>query len=154
MSNLSKKEIVELIGAAGIVASLVFVGIEINQSTSLARLEAQRAYSTSIAEYLSEWAAPDRATVIAKLVADSSPEELSEIERIQAIAYFSGELNLIYGLYESVNEGLLSEDNLAFIEKGNRLYSTQFFMTIWPALKLNFDEEFARYFESLSWNAG
>ena len=66
--------------------------------------------------------------------------------------FFSGELNLIYGLYQSVQEGILDESNLRFVETGDRMYWTKMFKQIWPGLKLTFNQDFADYIESLDWN--
>gem|GEM_PF-6949432 len=142
--------IFEAIGILGVIGSLIFVGLELRQSSSIARLEAQRAYSTSMTEFMSSWAESDKAAIIAKLIADTPIDEFSVTERVQAVGFYTGELNLIFGLFQSVQEGVLPQENLNYLELGNRLYGRKFFASIWPVTKLSFSDEFVNYFESLN----
>lgn len=81
MKSKNWKDIAELIGIAAIVASLIFVGVQLRQEQLIARTElasVSAEIKLRISEKISE---PEFATVYAKML--STPDELSLAEKVQ-----------------------------------------------------------------------
>ena len=138
----------ELIAATGIVASLIFVGYQINQGNTLGRLQAQQ----SMAEL---WAtvnlmmASDH--VLTDLLARMNAGELED-------DFTPGEANSLYlvlhGLdhtwelvYLQTQAGLLEEGDIGFPPPNNRNFSAAFHRELWPSIRAGFNEDFAVFWE-------
>ena len=81
MTNVPWKSIAEIIGMSAIVASLIFVGVQLRQEQLIARTEmasVSAEIKLQINEKISE---PELATAYAKML--STPDELSLAEKVQ-----------------------------------------------------------------------
>ena len=136
----------ETIAAISIVLSLIFVGLEIRQSSSIARMEAYQAYSLSIAENVREiFSNPEFATLVNQ--ANREGKVFSGVERTQMGSFYISILHLYHGLYQSVREEIVSEDLLLVIDNEPSL-ATPAFRDLWPDINMYWGSDFVRYIES------
>ena len=84
MSRWTGRGIAELIGIAGVVCSLVFVGFEVRQNSVATRASANAAFADAFVELnLVLASSPELARAV--VIAFDSPEKLSPEERIMAL---------------------------------------------------------------------
>ena len=86
MRTTNWKDIVEVVGIASIVVGLVFVYLELRQTSTIARAEMSNEANQILAELDEQERDPSFARILIK--ADSNPEELSQTERLQLNAFF------------------------------------------------------------------
>lgn len=154
MSNWYSKTLVESIGIGAVVISLIFVGLELRQTSSTARLEAHQVFITAMSARTGEIASdPVLAGLIMESFTEKKPEEYTSTERMQLRSQYMSVTYLCYGLFLSVEEGILPEKYLSTIAAVG-LYNSDYFRSFWPTIRTNYNSEFNNYFESLSWNAG
>ena len=93
MASTSRiRAVTELVGALSIVLSLVFVGMELRQSSVVARAELSAESSQIFREILDAQQSPQFASTFLK--AQLSPGELTASERIQVRAFLTRVLHL------------------------------------------------------------
>jgi hypothetical protein len=151
------KLIIEVLGVASIVASLVFVGMELRQSSALARMEARQNYLTPLSESFRELAMNSEYSDLALNMFDSD-RELSDISRTEFAriqSFYSSYLALAYGVYSAVQDDILDETDLALVSDSSGAYNTDVFRFLWFERNLGraYAEDFRIYFETLSWNS-
>ena len=114
MKPSSWREVVELIGVAAIVASLVFVGLELRQSREIAISEA---YQMRAAIEVSHGAAiasvPGFITGLAKLIDGESADDLTTEELIAQQFYITAQLAVWENDHFQYSQGYLSEEHWA-----------------------------------------
>ncbi len=143
------RAISEVAAALSIVLSLVFVGFEIQQSSSVARVEALLSYTSSISEHQRTIAQdPELAALIYDatngIKADLS--ELTSAERAQLYTLYMSVLSLYYGLYSSVEENILPPEYLAIIEDPS--IASPIFRELWPTMRVLFGAEFSAFIDT------
>lgn len=100
----------DLVGAAGVVASLIFVGVQIRQSARATKASAyQELVSQIIAANLVHIENPDLIRIIDRAIAG---EKLSAVEHVQYLALIMSALRLAQSAYYQSRLGLLDEANL------------------------------------------
>ena len=152
MKNWSAKDKLEMLGIAGIIFSLIFVGIELNQSSTVARLEAHQSFTESMAEIINNMALdPGISAIAIKSQTAEGISQLTTIESSQIAGVYLSVLYLWYGLFQSVEEGVLSEEYLEITASGP-MFTSPFLKVIWPTYQVQFDQNFVDFIESLPWN--
>jgi len=137
---------VELVTAACVIVSLVFVGFEVRQNTQVARGQARQELASLNQEWLllvstdtkfnELW---DRAWI--------QGSELSDLEQRQATAMMLMNLRRLENVFLQYREGLVSESALSsYGFQGLRLYEGAPFRQWWPGGQRGFDSDFAAYF--------
>jgi hypothetical protein len=118
MTKANWKDTAELIGIAAIVASLIFVAIEIRTNTESNKIAIEQNYSsnwlainTSIAEN------PELADVVAK---GDAGEELDRREARQYQAVVQMYLSQVFHMLRLYDDGLISEDEVRSAFRGVR----------------------------------
>jgi hypothetical protein len=108
MNSVSWKVLVEFIGIAAIVASLILVAYELRKSTALATAQAVYDANVSIDAAYRARAANG---VLDELVENghSSPASLSERERSQFFAWLRADMNSSEALWFYYNRGVIPE---------------------------------------------
>lgn len=147
MGKINWRNLTEGLAALSIVLSLIFVGLEVRQSSTIARTEAYQVYSISIAENAREIAHdPEFATLLVGL-STGQKTEFSITETAQLFTHFSSVLYLHHGLYQSIQEGVIPEEYLEII-RNDPEYQTPFFKGIWPRIKVYSTGSFNNFVES------
>lgn len=138
----------EWVAAAGVIASLMFVGYEIRQSNALGRQQAQQ----SMAE---AWSTVNLAVatdhVLADLLARMQAGELkADFTPGEAVSLYQ----VLHGLdhtwemyYKQTQMGVLEEGDISFPPPNNQVFGAPFHRELWPSIRGGFSEDFAVFWE-------
>jgi hypothetical protein len=138
----------ELVGAAAVVASLLYVGQQVRQSNRIARAEAFRAVQTRMADLLGDWAAdPEwRADFVQIRYQGIRREDLDPARRIRAGIHLQRLVTLYSTIHRDVLMGMLPSS--AYTIQAEAVFRTPYIRDVWPILKLDHSEEFVKFFEA------
>jgi hypothetical protein len=145
--QMSGKTVGEVVGFTGVVASLLFVGLQLRQATQVARAEAYRGVSEQLAQwYYTSLGDEDLALALRGITYDELRRD--DLTDAQKWAVGSMMLVLVRGLesvYLQVEDGVLPEASL-------RLYNMPAFREpymkdLWPLIVGELDPDFATYFQ-------
>ena len=152
MNRISTKELIEGIGILGIILSLIFVGLELRQNSTVARLEAHQSFVSNIVDINSQNAHdPEFSAILRRAFDNQGYEEFDEIEQAQLYSFYIATVHAYYGLFISIEEGILpSRYNEVFPQVA--LFNNNFFRTIWQGMGNNFEDDFVLFFEAQPWN--
>jgi len=136
----------EIIGAAAVVVSLIYVSRQIRMGNRLARAEAGRT-PTSDLNMLNASFGTDEAfrAALRKAIEGTERADLDPDSRVLLDLYFVSVTNIYEQLSREVREGILSESALDFGGKG--LFELPFYRTSWPILKPFLSSSFTEDFE-------
>jgi len=104
------KDVLELVGIAGIIGSLVLVAYELRQNTAIATAQAAFEINTSLdGAYRSRAQDP----VLAQLIKSGheAPESLNDLEREQFFTWLRADINTSEALWFYYDNGLIAEDD-------------------------------------------
>ena len=153
MSTQSIAEIIQIISAAGVIASVLYLAIQIRQSTRSARSSTQQQLTDRIHNRLLLVSTnPELAALIA---ADWSTTEFTSTERVQ-ISYWLGAIIAdIKGIHTQYKLGLVSRSALhgriTIIKQG--VFKTEIAVTTWNNVKGESEADFINWFEKHIINA-
>ena len=147
---MSKKKFswTELVAPTGVIASLIFVGLQIRQSNALGRLQAQQ----SMAE---TWSTVNLSVatdhVLADLMARMQAGELKvDFTPGEAVSLYQ----LLHGLdhtwemyYLQTESGVLARGDISFPAPNNQTFGAPFHRELWPSIRGGFNEDFAVFWE-------
>ncbi len=135
----------ELLGAVAVVASLIYVGRQIKQNTTVAKAEAYRDISLRYSQVAVEWVDPAFLPVYRRIFDGASGDDLSPEERLQAVGYIESMLRLYETVYRQIEAGVLDEG--AFQNLGEILFTFPFFAHAWAVMRGEFDTAFVEFLE-------
>ena len=143
----------ELAAVASIVLSLVYVGFELRENSAISRSDAYNTYAISVSENQANLALdPTLSSLMARAFRGAEPNEFTADEQFRISIFLQSILRLQEGLFQSVSEGILSEEHLGLVS-GAGAWNNPFFRQIWlRGFRVNYTSEFVDYFESLDWN--
>ena len=138
----------ELIGFISVIASLVFVGMEISQNTTAVRGATNQAISDQASElYLTIATDRNLAGLVKKLYDDVPREAFGPIDDMQLF------MTVLTGLRRVENIFLQLEDNIlderAFDRIGLSFYRSKYGRQIWEDNQQFFDQSFVPFFKEL-----
>tara|TARA_B110000116_G_scaffold84198_1_gene73348 strand:- start:2794 stop:3240 length:447 start_codon:yes stop_codon:yes gene_type:complete len=138
----------ELIGFISVIASLVFVGMEISQNTTAVRGATNQAISDQASElYLTIATDRNLAGLVKKLYDDVPREAFGPIDDMQLF------MTVLTGLRRVENIFLQLEDNIlderAFDRIGLSFYRSKYGRQIWEDNQQFFDQNFVPFFKKL-----
>lgn len=129
MKSTNWKDIAELIGIAAIVASLVFVGLEMRQNHVLARSELGAGSFESLASLRQEMTEPEFAATFAKML--EQPEQLTTAEQLQANAYLDAAKFLLIRECYLYERGIFTECTVFVREYGPYFFGNPYAQSWW-----------------------
>ena len=142
------RKYMEIIGFVSVVASLIFVGVEINQNTNALRGETQQNVSMQVNDMYKMVAENERiARLISLCFEGITKEDLSESDYISLWNFQMMGFRRIENIYLQYKNGILKED--AFQRIGMGIYQTKIVRQIWKERKGDFEPEFVNFFEDL-----
>ena len=101
-------EWLSLAASLGVIAGIVFLGVEIQQNTAVTRSAAALDISNASGEFFMRVAEnPDLAKVV--IVANEDPGALSEVEKVQYMSRTGAVIMLMEGAYKQFQLGFLPE---------------------------------------------
>ena len=138
----------ELIGFISVIASLVFVGMEISQNTTAVRGSTNQAISDQASElYLTIATDRNLAGLVKKLYDDVPKEDFDSIDEMQLFLTVMTGLRRVENLYLQLEDNIL--DDRAFDRIGLSFYRSKYGRQIWDENKQFFDRNFVPFFEEL-----
>ena len=145
---MSGKAVLDTLGVLGVIGSLVFVGLEVRQNTAVARAAAYHSFMTEVHAQNARVATDDRLAglLVRVYMEDAATEDFTPEEQIRLREHLLGLVRVWEGLYRSVSEGLLDEEDLRIVARGGAL-SNRFFRELWPAIRPQFSEGFVAFLE-------
>ncbi len=129
MKNTNWKDIAELVGIAAIVASLVFVGLQMRQDHVFARSELGAGSFESLASLRQEMTGPEFAATYAKML--EQPEQLTTAEQLQVNAYLDAAKFLIIRECYLYERGIFTECTILIGEYGPNFFGSSYAQTWW-----------------------
>ena len=138
----------ELIGFISVIASLVFVGMEIRQNTTAVRGSTNQAISDQASElYLTIATDRNLAGLVKKLYDDVPKEDFDSIDEMQLFLTVMTGLRRVENIYLQLEDNIL--DDRAFDRIGLSFYRSKYGRQIWGENKQFFDRNFVPFFEEL-----
>ncbi len=141
--------ITEAVGAAGIILSLIFVGMELNESTKATRAATSSAASHAMMEWYSNIGTDAES---AQLFVDfiQRPMELSQPQRVQGIFMLHAALIVFQNAYFLAQDGTLDESTQkTILEAIVPIKDQPGFIYYWEQRQAYFTPAFQDYIESL-----
>jgi hypothetical protein len=143
-----KRNSLELIGFISVIASLIFVGMEISQNTTAVRGATNQAISDQASElYLTIATDRNLAGLVKKLYDDVLREDFDSIDDMQLFMTVLTGLRRVENIYLQIEDNIL--DDRAFDRIGLRFYRSKYGRQIWEENKQFFDRKFVPFFEEL-----
>ena len=155
MALLSWKEVIEGIGIVSIVASLVFVGLQIRQDQNLARAQLGSETSEYVSEIYLTMADREFSSTFVKMLQE--PENLTSQEMVQLNGVLAAVAELIFRECYLFDRGVYAEC-ASFIEvHGERFFGSRYAQTWWrynrPPSLYGLTQEFDSVIEDIDENA-
>jgi len=122
-------EIAELVGIAAIVASLVFVGLQMRQDRVFARSELGAGSFESFASLRQEMTGSEFAATYAKML--EQPGQLTTMEQLQVNAYLDAAKLLIIRECYLYARGIFTECDVAVREYGPYFFGNSYAQSWW-----------------------
>lgn len=138
---MSRQPLREIVGFVGVVASLLFVGLEIRQNNAIARAQTHQALASEYREFWMALALDDRLDEIRgpSLVGDDSRESIVQWVRMR----------LLENVYHQFREGVVDESVFnGYGWRGDPEFQTPEFAEWWRARRGRFDAGFVQEFEA------
>jgi hypothetical protein len=143
-----KRNSLELIGFISVIASLIFVGMEISQNTTAVRGATNQAISDQVSElYLTIATDRNLAGLVKKLYDDVLREDFDSIDDMQLFMTVLTGLRRVENIYLQIEDNILYDR--AFDRIGLRFYRSKYGRQIWEENKQFFDRKFVPFFEEL-----
>lgn len=129
MRSTNWKDIAEIIGIAAIVASLVFVGMQMRQDRTLARAELGAGSFESVATLWLEMTDPEFAATYAKML--ENPEQLTTAEKLQINGYLDAVKMLLIRECYLTERGVFTECDIMVREYGPFFFGNRYAQSWW-----------------------
>ena len=142
--------IAEMIGAIGVILSLLYVGRQLSQSNSMARSAARMEINSSMSTWATNIASsPSLSDAIAKVhFHDLVRSDASDREKIQIGYTLVALVSQQHFMYEQWKEGVLTESEMiGHFDPGIGMLSAPYLRTSWPIFRGTFPNEFAEWYE-------
>ncbi len=149
MKKLTTKNLIEGVGMLGIMGSLIFVGMEVSQNSSIARTASYQSYIDGFTELsLAQINDTELNSLMVRASNEASTSDFTPEERRKIRLFYIALLRQWEGLFRSVNEGILPEELLTIVGAGH-LLGYRIFEEMWPDIKLLFTDDFSEFVESI-----
>ncbi|MBK50991.1 MAG: hypothetical protein CMQ45_01230 [Gammaproteobacteria bacterium] len=144
----------EIFGMIGVVLSLIFVGVEVNQNTNLSRNQAYLDFSESLKDLTLQIATDDvLPSLIARTVAGETRIDFSIEDQVRLNSMQIATVRVWEGLFRSWQSGLLPEETIINTNIGGGiLLNNDYFREFWKEVKLQHTVDFVLFFEQQPWN--
>lgn len=149
MKKANWRDIAELIGIGAIVASLVFVAIQVRQSNQIGRLEAMQSMA-------SDWATvglgiagnESLAALLAKASDGAVRKDFDATENLQLFSALHGLDHHWEMRFNQLNLGVLELKDYSFPgPPQTSIFASNYHKDIWPGIRPGLSEEFAVFWE-------
>ena len=143
-----KRQYIEILGLLSVIASLLFVGVEIRQNTTAIRGATQQDISYQISEIYKIAVENEKiALITSKAYQGITKKDLSEIDFSRFWLFAMMGLRRVENIYLQYNNGFVGSE--AFDRIDMVFYRTPLVREIWEERKNSFDPEFVVFYENL-----
>ncbi len=129
MKSTNWKDVAEMIGIASIVASLVFVGLEMRQDHIVARSQLAAGTFENLAALRQEMTGPEFAATYARML--EQQEQLSTAEQLQVNAYLDAVKLLMIRECYLLERDIFTECSVFVLEYGPYFFGNSYAQTWW-----------------------
>lgn len=137
---MSRQAVREVVGFVGVMASLLFVGLEIRQNNAIARAQTRQALTSEYREFWMALALDDRLDEV------RGPSLGGEDTRESIVQWVR--MRLLENVYHQYREGVVDESVFdGYGWRGDPEFQTPEFVEWWGARRSRFDAGFVREFE-------
>ena len=145
MKSLNLRGLAELMGFLGVIASLVFVALEIRQNTNIVRGATIQAFADQSSQFSLALAqdADLRAAYIAKDDPDIGPDKKAALG-----AFYTGLMRILENRVMQAKIGVIAPEDLDSFGSKSVTYRTPYFRTFWERTKEQYSSELQHYVES------
>lgn len=148
MGSSSKRNWIDWLGAIGVVASLIFVGLEVRQNTAAVRGATYQSIADSSLQQVQWWANNEKLLQYeVRIDGGALSEEFTEVENLLIRATFVMTIRRIENIYVQVREGLVEEDAVLRFRPSKDYFATPYFKEFWESWRLEMEPEFREFFE-------
>jgi hypothetical protein len=140
----------ELLGGLAIIVSLIYVGMQLRQSNSMARSETRQEISSSMGNWaLAVASSPSLAEAMGKVhYHDLVRNEASDQDRIQIGYALVALVSQQHFIFEQRKAGILTNQELdGLYGAGTALLSKPYLKSLWPVMRPTFPLDFAEWYE-------
>ncbi len=143
-----KRQYIEILGLLSVIASLLFVGVEIRQNTIAIRGATQQDISYQISEIYKIAVENEKIALITSMAYRGiTKKDLSEIDFSRFWLFTMMGLRRVENIYLQYNNGFVGSE--AFDRIDMAFYRTPLVREIWEERKNSFDPKFVVFYEQL-----
>jgi len=149
MKEIDLGQSIGILANLGVIAGIIFLGIEINQANQAARSQARTDIATSIAEFNMSLAdSPELAELFLRGL--PNPASLTALERLRVTSYMSALLRLWENSHYQYRNGLFDEvEFFAERETWKQIAQTPLFVAYFCGIGSVFSPAFSQEMENL-----
>ena len=137
----NKQKWIDVLGAVGVIASLVFVGFEVRQNTAAVRGATYQAISDASLQHVQWWAENEKLLQFwVRIYIGAMSDDFTDAENLLIGA-------AIENIYVQVREGLVEEDAFLRFRPSKDFFDTPYFLEFWAKYRNTMEPEFRDYFE-------
>jgi hypothetical protein len=137
---------VEIVSALGVVASLVFVALEVRQNTAAIKAAAIQDISATTIEYLNAWTTDERVPALFSRVAAGEVRADFSVEENQRLAFmYMTVLRAYEARFLQIELGVLGDEVLASMAGASVVVDDAWFAEGWEGFERLEDPRFATY---------
>jgi hypothetical protein len=139
----------ELLGAAVVVITVIYLASQVRQNTTASRAEALRSFSIEVSRQFMTMSESERISAIfhKMLYGGAQRSDFSEADMMSASFSVMARLNLYDAAYRSYKEKILTESELKAMLT-TRILSMPYTIDSWPIMKQELSPDFVQYLES------
>lgn len=144
---MSAKSIGEALAAIGVIASLVFVGLEIQQNTAVARAQTRQALTEDLRDFIMTLSADEALFDLFHERFETTYKGSSDDRRADYVMY--ARLRMVENVFLQVDEGVVDES--IFLSYGwsqQPVFMSTQFRDWWPKHRTRFNPAFVDAFEA------
>ncbi len=146
---MSGKAIRETLAALGVIASMVFVGMEIRQNTAIAKMAAAQTFTQQQLDLNQVILTEGYPALNTRMIEGAPRRDFSSGDQLRLDATYLSVIRIWESLYRSVELGIQDQEMLDAITDGPSPFASPYFIESWPFYRGAFTEDFASYFEEL-----
>jgi len=140
---------VELVSGIGVVASLVFVGLEVRQNTAAIEGATYQAIADSSLEHVRWYANNEKLLQFTVKIGNGAMvDDFTPEENLLIIANYVMTVRRVENIYVQVREGLVDEEAVLRFRPAEGHFNSPYFLQFWAGWRPNVEPAFREYFES------
>jgi hypothetical protein len=148
MDSENKRKWIDWLGAIGVVASLIFVGLEVRQNTAAVRGATYQSIADSSLQQTQWWA--DNEELLShevRIDEGALADDFTAEENLLIKVTFVMTIRRIENIYVQVREGLVEEDATLRFRPSKDYFETPYFEEFWTTWRPEVEPAFRDFFE-------